>query len=66
MRYLLRPVGRLGTLHTVVRTYANDRNAIRYLTLLLRHDNFPPGQYEVSTFPHIFDSRPVGTLYKTV
>lgn len=68
MRYLLRPASRMGTASTAVRTYASDRNAVRYFALLLRNPGFESGQYEVTTFPAPGTGTPrtVATLYKTV
>jgi len=58
-----------GTTNTMIREYANDRNALRYFAKHLDEANhFPAGQYVVSTFPQS-DYRPnaqrhVGYLYK--
>lgn len=59
-----------GTSNTLIREYANDRNALRYMHVHLRANHFEPGQYEVRTFPPS-DYRPgadrhVGYLYKRV
>jgi len=58
----------LGTLNVLVREYANDRNALRYMHLHLRAGHFAPGQYRVSRWPAgtFTDGKVVGTLYKMV
>ena len=73
MRYLARRVRPqygpvLGTIDTLVREYANDQNALRYMHKHLQAPHFTPGQYLVTTFPQSDYSgrgeRVVGTLYK--
>lgn len=74
MRYIVRHIrpGRdlpsLGMDNTLIREYASDRNALRYMHRHLRAEHFAPGQYELRTFPPS-DFRPgadrlVGYLYK--
>jgi len=55
-----------GTLNTSVHRYANDKNAMRYFALMLKGDQFAPGQYRVSSWPEsgLLPQREVGTLYK--
>lgn len=70
MRYIARyvrpkygPV--LGTTQIVIRDYASDRTALRYLPKHLEARHLPSGQYEVRTFPyHQQTDRLVGHLYK--
>lgn len=73
MRYLARrirpntgtPV--VGTCDTLVREYASDRNALRYMHKYLQAPHFTAGQYLVETFPEGYrDGRHVGYLYKRV
>jgi hypothetical protein len=74
MRYLARrirpkygPV--VGTIDTLIREYANDQNALRYMHKHLQAPHFTPGQYLLTTFPPSdsrVGERVVGTLYKRV
>lgn len=69
MRYLVRRIRSngtpvVGTIDTMVREYANDTNAKRYMAKHLRANHFPPGQYLLTTFPRYHTERKVCTLYK--
>lgn len=57
----------VGTDNVLIREYANDRNALRFMHKHLQAPHFTPGQYELRTFPsHYGPDRYVGTLYKLV
>lgn len=56
----------LGTLNTLVREYANDRNALRFMPRHLNAGHFAPGQYRVSQWPVRGDAPVIGWLYKLV
>lgn len=55
-----------GTSNVLVREYANDRNALRFMHRHLAAPWFEAGQYRVSRWPaHTFEDGPlVGYLYK--
>ena len=58
-----------GTDNTLIREYANDRNALRYMPQHLKAPHFEAGQYEVRTFPpsdvyYKLGDRRVGYIYK--
>lgn len=55
-----------GTSNKLVREYANDRNALRYMHKHLAAPWFEAGQYRVSRWPAgtYTDGTVVGTLYK--
>jgi hypothetical protein len=68
-RYLCRPVAadglpRLGNRDTLIREYANDANAIRYMHRHLL--NLPAGQYVLTYWPVTGEERHVAYLYRTV
>lgn len=58
----------VGTSGVLVREYANDRNALRFMHLHLQLPSYPAGQYVVHTYPrdYVMPQRYVGTLYKQV
>lgn len=67
MRYLVRKIGangqpRLGTLDTLVRDYANDDNAIRYMHRHLA--NLPTGQYVMHAWPRVTGMSSNGVHYE--
>jgi hypothetical protein len=73
MRYIaarIRPNGKpvVGMTDVLVREYASDTNARRYMHQHLRAPHFTPGQYELRQWPHdTFGEGPVaGTLYRLV
>jgi hypothetical protein len=59
-----------GMNNLLIREYANDTNAMRYMHKHLQAPHFAPGQYRVSTFPKSDYTgryeRVVGYLYKQV
>lgn len=69
MRYIAQRISTPapGTSNTLIREYANDRNALRYMPKHLEANHFEPGQYEVRTYDDgTYGSRLVGFLYKRV
>lgn len=77
MRYIARRIrpntgtASPGMNNTLIREYANDRNALRYMPQHLQAEHFDEGQYEVRTFPpsdeyYSLGDRHVGYLYKRV
>lgn len=70
MRYLARYVRpkygpSVGMSNTLIREYASDANAMRYMHKHLQALHFAPGQYLLETFPyHQAEGRVVGHLYK--
>lgn len=66
----------VGMNNILIREYASDWNALRFMHYHLREPHFPAGQYEVRTFPDgAYKYRPnpdgtygrhVGYLYKRV
>lgn len=70
----IRPCGTpvVGTHGVLVREYANDRNALRFMHRHLTPEGFPAGQYVLSTYPRSTETngprpaRRVGHLYKLV
>lgn len=70
MRYLaeyLEPTtgkARLGTGTRLVREYASDRNALRFMHRHLAAGIWPSGQYRVIRWPVDGPEREVGHLYK--
>lgn len=52
----------------LIREYANDRNALRYMHRHLAAPEFTPGQYQVRRWPvgEMIDEGVVGILYKKV
>jgi hypothetical protein len=56
-----------GSSNTIIRHYANDRNALRFMHKHLDVPHFPAGQYRLAAWPEgTFTDREVGTLYKLV
>lgn len=59
-----------GMNNLLIREYANDRNALRFMHKHLQAPHFEPGQYRVSVWPRNDYSgrgeRVVGYLYKLV
>lgn len=41
----------MGTSDTIVRHYANDENAIKYMLKHLRSPHFTPGRYSLKAWP---------------
>lgn len=72
MRYLAEYIDpktgdtRMGTADKLVREYASDYNAFRYMHYHLRWDNYPPGQYRLIQWPIGGQERELGFLYKRV
>ena len=58
---------RLGTATRLIRHYASDRQALRFMHRHLANGRFPSGQYRLISWPvGTFTEREVGILYKLV